>query len=58
MRQSLQDLDDQLQDHRVNRDVTLAMKADRAALIGDVQKLLDKANASLLMSNHNHRQSP
>lgn len=43
MRRALQDLDDQLQDHRINRDVARAMKADRAELIGDVQKLLDEA---------------
>lgn len=44
-RQTLKDLDDQIQSHRVNSDVSRAMKADRAALIGDVQKLLDEAKS-------------
>jgi hypothetical protein len=45
MRQSLHDLNEQIHDYSVNRDVARAMKADRAELIDDVQKLLDKANA-------------
>ena len=36
-------LEDQLHGHRVNAAVGRDMKEDRAALIGDIRKLLDKA---------------
>lgn len=38
-------LTEQLAAHRVNGDVLREMKADRAALVGDVKKLLDDAKA-------------
>lgn len=57
MRKAMQDLDEQISDHRVNRDVHRAMKADRAELIGEVQKLLDKAKAEYNHAAAMHFQS-
>lgn len=45
MRKVMRSLEDQMADHRINSDVHLAMKADRADLIAGVKQMLDKANA-------------
>ncbi len=42
-RTPMDSLDDQLLDHRINADVSRAMKEDRAAMLADIGKLLDAA---------------